>query len=56
MKEAAQKDPKTKYRFEFLNDRPGSLGVAFKEKAAWTAKMANFKDLDSVNLIDNDKG
>lgn len=56
MQKAAEKDLKTKRRFKFLNDRPGSLGAAFQQKATWTYKMENFKDKDSLSQIDNDKG
>ena len=56
MRKAVEDDPGTKNRFVFLNNRPGSLGAAFNEKAAWSVKMANFRNEDTINLIDDSKG
>jgi len=43
---ANPEDDKTRRRYEFQNDRPGSLGRAFEERSPWTVKLSSFSDYD----------
>lgn len=44
-------DQDTKRRYEFQNDRPGSLGRAFEQRSPWTVKLNIFSDFDDKKKL-----